>query len=91
MTAGAVVLDGGSLGLDTVSAVARAHAAVELSPSALTAAARARAFVERLGAGDTPIYGITTGVGKLKDSLIPTAERAHLQRNLVLSHAGIIR
>src|SRR5438552_16270750 len=84
----AVVLDGGALTLVAVAAVARSHVPVELSASALTAVERARAFVERLGAGDAPIYGITTGVGKLKDTLIPPAERAHLQRNLVRSHAG---
>ena len=83
-----VVLDGGPLTLEAVAAVARSHARVDFSPSALTAVERARAFVETIGAGDAPIYGITTGVGKLKDTLIPPAERAQLQRNLVLSHAG---
>jgi histidine ammonia-lyase len=83
-----VTLDGGPLTPEAVAAVARAGAAVEASPSALAVVERARAFVERLGAGDAPIYGITTGVGKLKDTLIPAAERGRLQRNLVLSHAG---
>jgi histidine ammonia-lyase len=83
-----IVLDGGPLTLDAVAAVARAGARVEIAPSALRAVERSRAFVERLGAGDAPIYGITTGVGKLKDTLIPPAERNHLQRNLVRSHAG---
>src|SRR5262249_56987439 len=40
------------------------------------------------GAGAEPIYGITTGVGKLKDVVIPPGQRAELQKNLVLSHAG---
>lgn len=84
----AVVLDGGPLTLDAVAAVARGGARVELAPSALRAVELSRAFVERLGAGDVPIYGITTGVGKLKDTLIPAVERAHLQQNLVRSHAG---
>ena len=88
LTGTTVVLDGGPLTLETVAAVARAHAPLGLSPSARAAVERARSFVERLGAGDAPIYGITTGVGKLKDMLIPPAERSHLQRNLVLSHAG---
>ena len=88
LTDATVVLDGGPLTLEAVAAAARAHAPVELSPSARVAVERARSFVERLGAGDAPIYGITTGVGKLKDTLIPPAERSHLQRNLVLSHAG---
>jgi histidine ammonia-lyase len=83
-----VVLDGGPLTLEAVASVARGGVRVELAPSALEAVERSRAFVERLGAGDATIYGITTGVGKLKDTLIPPAERNHLQRNLVLSHAG---
>jgi histidine ammonia-lyase len=36
------------------------------------------------------VYGITTGVGKLKDTTIAPADRARLQRNLVLSHAGAV-
>jgi histidine ammonia-lyase len=83
-----IVLDGGPLTLEAVAAVARAGATVALAPSAVQAVQRSRAFVERLDAGDAPIYGITTGVGKLKDTLIPPVERGHLQRNLVLSHAA---
>jgi histidine ammonia-lyase len=88
MTDATVVLDGGPLRLEAVLAVARGGAAVEIAPGALSAVERSRAFVERVGAGDAPVYGITTGVGKLKDTLIAPAERSRLQRNLVLSHAG---
>jgi histidine ammonia-lyase len=84
----AVVLDGGPLGLDAVEAVARGGARVSLDPAAARAVAAARAFVDRLGAAGEPIYGITTGVGRLKDVVIPAADRAALQRNLVVSHAG---
>src|SRR2546426_12042174 len=59
-----------------------------LGPGAARALAAARRFVDRLAESAAPIYGITTGVGKLKDVVIPPAERAELQRNLVLSHAG---
>ena len=88
MSIAAIVLDGSPLTPEQVEGVARRGARVELAASALAVVARARAFVEKLGAAEAPIYGITTGVGKLKDTLIPPAERAHLQRNLVLSHAG---
>jgi histidine ammonia-lyase len=84
----AVTLSGGPLSLDAVEAVARHGEPVALAPAARQALADGRAFVERLAAGDEPIYGITTGVGKLKDVVIPPPERADLQRNLVLSHAG---
>ncbi len=84
----AVVLDGGALPLEVVAAVARGTARVTLGPRAKRSIEAGRAFVDRLGADATAVYGITTGVGKLKDTLIAPAERARLQRNLVLSHAG---
>jgi len=83
-----VDLDGGALTLEAVEAVARRGERVALAPAAERALATGRAFVDRLAAGVEPIYGITTGVGKLKDVVIPPGERASLQRNLVLSHAG---
>src|SRR5207237_385699 len=81
-------LDGGALSLEAVEAVARRGEEVRLSPAAARTLGASRAFVDRLAAGVEPIYGITTGVGKLKDVVIPPGERAELQRNLVLSHAG---
>jgi histidine ammonia-lyase len=68
--------------------VARQRAAVSVAPAAVERLRAARAFVDRLAGGSEPIYGITTGVGKLKDIVIPPVERAALQRNLVLSHAA---
>jgi len=83
-----VDLDGGPLSLETVEAVSRRGEEVHLAPAPARALAAGRRFVEGLAASATPIYGITTGVGKLKDVVIPAPERAELQRNLVLSHAG---
>jgi histidine ammonia-lyase len=87
-TAAPVILDGGALALDAVEGVARGGAAVALAGEAASRLTAARAFVDRLAGAAEPIYGITTGVGKLKDVVIPPADRAALQRNLVLSHAG---
>ena len=84
----ALVLDGGPLTLGDVEDVARRRREVALGPAAAARLAAGRAFIDRLAGGAEPIYGITTGVGKLKDVVIPPAERAALQRNLVLSHAG---
>jgi len=83
-----IELTGGALTLEALEAVARRGDEVRLAPAAVRALDAARAFVEGLAAGADPIYGITTGVGKLKDVVIPPGERAELQRNLVLSHAG---
>jgi histidine ammonia-lyase len=83
-----IVLDGGPLALEAVLAVARDGAGVELAPAARRRIAASREFIDRLGTDGAPVYGVTTGVGKLKDTVIPAAERARLQRNLVVSHAG---
>jgi histidine ammonia-lyase len=83
-----VDLDGGPLALEAVEAVARRGESVALAPAARRALDAGRAFVDRLAAGSEPIYGITTGVGKLKDVVIPPGQRVDLQRNLVLSHAA---
>jgi histidine ammonia-lyase len=83
-----VDLDGGPLALEAVEAVARRGEPVGLTPAARRVLDAGRAFVDRLASGSEPIYGITTGVGKLKDVVIPAGQRADLQRNLVLSHAA---
>src|SRR5262249_4271578 len=80
-------LEGGALGLEAAEAVARRGEQIQLAPAVIRTLGASRAFVARLAAGAEPIYGITTGVGKLKDVVIPPGERAELQRNLVLSHA----
>jgi histidine ammonia-lyase len=41
----------------------------------------------RAGVRRERIYGVNTGFGKLADTVIPTAQLAELQRNLVRSHA----
>jgi histidine ammonia-lyase len=83
-----IVLDGGPLALEAVEAVARHGAPVALGSDARGRLQSGRDFVDRLSGGTEPIYGITTGVGKLKDVVIAPEDRARLQRNLVLSHAG---
>ncbi len=48
---------------------------------------RSRAVVERLAAGDAPVYAVNTGVGLLADVRVPPEELEQLQRNVVRSHA----
>lgn len=81
-------ISGEQLTVDDVVAVARRGVAVGLDPAALPRIERARAAVERLVAEGQIAYGITTGFGRFKDKLIPPAQSAQLQRNLVRSHAA---
>jgi histidine ammonia-lyase len=85
-----VTLDGRSLALEEVVAVARDGAEVRVSPEAALRAGKTRAVIERAAAGPDPVYGVNTGFGKLAGVRIPHDRLLELQRNLILSHcAGV--
>jgi histidine ammonia-lyase len=83
-----VELDGSSLTLEDVRAVAREEATVGVAPGVRERLDVARASVERLLAEDSVVYGVTTGFGKFADVRIGTAEVLELQRNLIRSHSS---
>ncbi|NYI69063.1 histidine ammonia-lyase [Spelaeicoccus albus] len=68
--------------------VARHGQPVELADDAKKAIADARGTIDKLAAGDTPVYGVSTGFGALATTHIPTEKRAELQRRLIRSHAA---
>jgi histidine ammonia-lyase len=83
-----VLLDGDTLTLEEVLAVARGRARAELAPSSRERVRRARALVDaRAGDGEAH-YGINTGFGTLAEVRIAPEDLKKLQRNLVLSHAA---
>src|SRR5690242_2757733 len=82
-----VTLDGQSLRPADVVAVARDGERVTLGAAARSRLESARDLVDRLVAGDRVVYGLTTGVGALKNVRIPPADTRQLQRNLLMSHA----
>jgi len=84
----AVVLDGQSLTLDDVVAVAVRRAPVELAPTARVRMEQANAVVAALVESGAVAYGVTTGFGKLSEIAIPPSRLAELQVNLVRSHAA---
>jgi histidine ammonia-lyase len=81
-----VVIDGGSLTLEQVQAVARGRARVTLAPTAVPRIERSREYVERLLAEDALVYGVTTGFGKFAEVRVAGADALALQRNLIFSH-----
>jgi histidine ammonia-lyase len=83
-----VVIDGNSLTLEQVGAVARDRAAVSLAPHARQRVAVTRRVVEDIVARRAVAYGVTTGFGKLSEVAIPPDRLAELQVNLVRSHAA---
>jgi histidine ammonia-lyase len=83
-----ISLDGSSLTIGDVHAVAVGGERVELAPAAKARMARTRAVVEGAAAGGQVVYGVTTGFGKLADIAIDPAKLEELQVNLVRSHVS---
>ncbi|MBZ5725718.1 MAG: histidine ammonia-lyase [Acidobacteriia bacterium] len=81
-------LDGNSLTIDDVLAVARAGARAALSDVARETMQKSRALIDGLAAGEAPIYAVNTGVGLLADVRIPREDLDQLQRNVIRSHAA---
>jgi len=82
-----ITLDGQSLRPSDVEAVARHGERVALGDEARSRLSRARAVVDRLVTEDQVVYGLTTGVGALKNTRIAARDTRQLQRNLLMSHA----
>ena len=60
---------------------------VELDAAARTRMERSRRLVESLATSKKPVYGVTTGVGRLSTEHIEAAEARRLQINILRSHA----
>ena len=83
-----VTLDGQSLSLADVVAVARGNAPVTLDSKALDAVRQSRRAVEAAVERGETIYGVNTGFGKLAHVRIPPDQARQLQLNLIRSHAS---
>src|ERR671920_2128179 len=83
-----VLLDGRSLTLEDLVAIADHDQPVGLTPAARRRVDAARALVDRKAAGDEAVYGINTGFGSFADVRIPHEALSALQLNLIRSHAA---
>lgn len=87
MTQQVVTIDGNSLTIEDVHAVARLRARVQLAQSAYEKINASNKVVNDIVERNDVVYGVTTGFGKLSDIAIPPDKLADLQVNLVRSHA----
>jgi histidine ammonia-lyase len=83
----ALALDGSSLAIEDLVAVARGGRRVAVAPKAWKAVEASRAVVDRLVAKGEVAYGITTGFGEFAHVTIEPGQVRQLQRNLLMSHA----
>jgi histidine ammonia-lyase len=81
-------LDGSSLTLDQLVALADGVEQAAIAPDAVRRVAAARDVVDRKAGGDEPVYGVNTGFGSFAEVKIPVSSLEALQRNLVRSHAA---
>jgi len=81
-------LDGRSLTLDDLAAIAFDRVPVTLTPDARARVVAARSVVDDFAHGDQPVYGINTGFGSFAEVRIPAGSLVELQVNLLRSHAA---
>ena len=82
-----VAITSAPLGLEDLLAIADG-ARVSLADDARAAIAASRAVIDRMLEGTEPVYGLNTGVGHMKDSVLPAEELRSGQEMLLMTHAG---
>lgn len=93
-----ITLDGESLTIEQLAAIARDGAPVEQHPSTKARVAKSEELIARVaknyrdawerGTAAPSEYGVTTGFGEFKDKPIAPDDLEQLQRNLLLSHSA---
>jgi histidine ammonia-lyase len=82
-----ITLDGQTLRLEQLAAVARAREEVRLDEAAHALILASRTVIEQILAEGRTVYGVNTGFGKLADVHISPEHIRELQVNLVRSHS----
>src|SRR5437867_12863841 len=83
-----ILLDGHSLTLEQLLAVADRGEPVALTDAARERVTASRAVVDARARSNEPAYGINTGFGSFADVRIAAGELETLQLNLLRSHAA---
>jgi histidine ammonia-lyase len=81
-----VVLDGASLTIDSLAAVAEGQKEVALAPAARARMAAAREVVEEALRQEATVYGLTTAVAERKNVLLDATARQGRSRLLIKGH-----
>ena len=83
-----IALDGSSLTIEDLLAIADRGEEVSLAPAAVERVRASRAVVDRRARGVEPAYGINTGFGSFAEVKIAPEALEELQLNLLRSHAA---
>ena len=85
-----IMIDGNSLDLRQVEAIAVDRVPIALSDECVGKVKKCRAYVDKVIQRGDIVYGLTTGFGKFSTVTIPPEHIAELQVNLIRSHATSI-
>lgn len=83
-----VVLDGHSLTVEELTAIARDRKRLELHPDAVARIEKCRALLERKIGVREIMYGVNTGIGELSEVILTPEQVEKFQKYLVYSHAA---
>jgi histidine ammonia-lyase len=81
-----ITLTPGSLTLERLQMLLARPQRIALDAACWPGVEAAARLVTKVAAGDTPVYGVNTGFGKLASVRIPSHQIEELQRRLVVSH-----
>jgi histidine ammonia-lyase len=85
-----IVLDGSSLSIEKLVAIARNNEKVELSADALERIKVCRAMIEEKIAAKEIMYGVNTGIGEFSERMLSDEQVKEFQKYLIYNHsAGI--
>jgi len=84
----AIILDGKSLTIEKLVAIARYNEKVELAPESLEAIKKCRAMLEKKLKAREIMYGTNTGIGELSEVVLSDEQVEQFQRYLIYNHAA---
>jgi len=84
----ATVLDGHSLSIEDVVAIARHRQPITLHPHAVARINKCRELLERKIKAREIMYGVNTGIGELSEVVLTPEQAEKYQRYLLYSHAS---
>ncbi len=83
-----ITLDGSSLTIEKLVAIARFNEKVELAPAALERIKVCRAMLEEKLAAHETMYGTNTGIGEFSEKVLNDEQVKEFQKYLIYNHAA---
>lgn len=83
-----ITLDGSSLSIDSLVAIARGRELVDLSPQAVQRIRACRQMLETKLAAKEIMYGTNTGIGEFSEKVLSDAQVQEFQKYLIYNHAA---